>query len=189
MTLTEVTTQPTDAERFRHILEAKRAAYLRDPALEPRTSDDQAWTVPAVVLAALSTKQRDALQRQVAVLRQVLEPLSRRRPLGRRPLRRRGRGAGCQPADLGTAVGAAARAGPGRAEGWDFEVRSGADTNSAPQHQVPRRGSTHSRRRRRRRPPHGVPPHPTKHVHRRGRACIRYGRRGRRSSPCSGGSA
>ncbi|GAA1436009.1 helix-turn-helix domain-containing protein [Microlunatus lacustris] len=51
-------------------------AFADDPAPGPRPSDDQSWKVPAVVLAALSTKQRDALQRQVAVLRQVLEPPS-----------------------------------------------------------------------------------------------------------------
>lgn len=32
MTTTEVTSQPTDAERFRHILQAQRAAFLRDGA-------------------------------------------------------------------------------------------------------------------------------------------------------------
>ena len=30
MTVTEAATQPTDAERFGHILEVQRAAYLRD---------------------------------------------------------------------------------------------------------------------------------------------------------------
>jgi coniferyl-aldehyde dehydrogenase len=41
MTITEVTTQPTDAERFSHILEVQRAAYLRDgaPSLAARRSD------------------------------------------------------------------------------------------------------------------------------------------------------
>ncbi|MEH0573927.1 MULTISPECIES: hypothetical protein [Streptomyces] len=32
MTVTDVTRQPTDAERFHHILQAQRAAYLRDGA-------------------------------------------------------------------------------------------------------------------------------------------------------------
>ncbi len=41
MTVTEVATQPTDAERFRHILQAQRAAYLRDgaPSLAKRRND------------------------------------------------------------------------------------------------------------------------------------------------------
>jgi hypothetical protein len=41
MTSTDVTRQPTDAERFTHILQAQRAAYLRDgaPSLEARRSD------------------------------------------------------------------------------------------------------------------------------------------------------
>ncbi len=41
MTSTDVTTQPTDAERFHHILQAQRAAYLRDgaPSLEARRRD------------------------------------------------------------------------------------------------------------------------------------------------------
>ncbi|MBF6302790.1 hypothetical protein IU459_35440 [Nocardia amamiensis] len=41
MTTTEVTTQPTDAERFRHILHTQRAAYLRDgaPSLAARRND------------------------------------------------------------------------------------------------------------------------------------------------------
>ncbi|TMR92789.1 aldehyde dehydrogenase family protein [Nonomuraea basaltis] len=41
MTITEVTSQPTDAERFSHILEVQRAAYLRDgaPSLAARRSD------------------------------------------------------------------------------------------------------------------------------------------------------
>jgi putative transposase len=49
-------------------------AFADDPKPGPNPSDDQCWTVPAVVLAALSTKQRDALQRRVATLRQVLDP-------------------------------------------------------------------------------------------------------------------
>ncbi len=41
MTITDVTTQPTDAERFNHILHAQRAAYLRDgaPSLTARRND------------------------------------------------------------------------------------------------------------------------------------------------------
>ncbi|KND45986.1 coniferyl aldehyde dehydrogenase [Streptomyces stelliscabiei] len=41
MTITDVTTQPTDTERFNHILQTQRAAYLRDgaPSLEARRSD------------------------------------------------------------------------------------------------------------------------------------------------------
>ncbi|MET7339548.1 coniferyl aldehyde dehydrogenase [Nonomuraea sp. NPDC005650] len=41
MTTTDVTTQPTDAERFQHILQVQRAAYLRDgaPSLAARRSD------------------------------------------------------------------------------------------------------------------------------------------------------
>jgi acyl-CoA reductase-like NAD-dependent aldehyde dehydrogenase len=41
MTITDVTTQPTDAERFNHILQAQRAAYLRDgaPSLAARRDD------------------------------------------------------------------------------------------------------------------------------------------------------
>jgi coniferyl-aldehyde dehydrogenase len=41
MTITEVTTQPTDAERFGHILQVQRAAYLRDgaPSLVKRRND------------------------------------------------------------------------------------------------------------------------------------------------------
>jgi len=41
MTTTEATTQPTDAERFNHILQAQRAAYLRAgaPSLEARRTD------------------------------------------------------------------------------------------------------------------------------------------------------
>ncbi|MET7686107.1 MULTISPECIES: coniferyl aldehyde dehydrogenase [unclassified Streptomyces] len=41
MTITDVTTQPTDAERFLHVLQTQRAAYLRDgtPSLEARRSD------------------------------------------------------------------------------------------------------------------------------------------------------
>jgi coniferyl-aldehyde dehydrogenase len=41
MTSTEVTSQPTDTERFGHILAVQRAAYLRDgaPSLETRRSD------------------------------------------------------------------------------------------------------------------------------------------------------
>jgi coniferyl-aldehyde dehydrogenase len=41
MTITEVATQPTDAQRFGHILQAQRAAYLRDgaPSLAARRSD------------------------------------------------------------------------------------------------------------------------------------------------------
>ena len=41
MTITEVTTQPTDAERFGHILQVQRAAYLRDgaPSLAARRND------------------------------------------------------------------------------------------------------------------------------------------------------
>jgi coniferyl-aldehyde dehydrogenase len=41
MTITEVTTQPTDAERFRHLLDVQRAAYLRDgaPSLAARRND------------------------------------------------------------------------------------------------------------------------------------------------------
>ncbi|WP_217236315.1 hypothetical protein [Streptomyces sp. AC555_RSS877] len=41
MTITDVTTQPTDAERFNHILQTQRAAYLRDgaPSLEARRRD------------------------------------------------------------------------------------------------------------------------------------------------------
>jgi coniferyl-aldehyde dehydrogenase len=38
MTLTDVTTQPTDAERFNHILDVQRAAYLRDGASPPLTA-------------------------------------------------------------------------------------------------------------------------------------------------------
>ena len=30
MTVTEAATQPTDAQRFGHIVQAQRAAYLRD---------------------------------------------------------------------------------------------------------------------------------------------------------------
>lgn len=50
------------------------SAFAVDPVEGPTLADGQPWTVLAVVLAALSSKQRDALQRQVAVLRQVLEP-------------------------------------------------------------------------------------------------------------------
>ncbi|MFG6200533.1 hypothetical protein [Nonomuraea sp. JJY05] len=41
MTATDVTTQPTDAERFQHILQVRRTAYLRDgaPSLAARRSD------------------------------------------------------------------------------------------------------------------------------------------------------
>ncbi|MEI5519844.1 coniferyl aldehyde dehydrogenase [Streptomyces brasiliscabiei] len=41
MTVTDVTAQLTDAERFQHILQTQRAAYLRDgaPALEARRGD------------------------------------------------------------------------------------------------------------------------------------------------------
>jgi hypothetical protein len=41
MTTTEVTTQPTDAERFGHILQVQRAAYVRDgtPSLAARRND------------------------------------------------------------------------------------------------------------------------------------------------------
>jgi len=41
MTVTEAATQPTDAERFGHILDVQRAAYLRDgaPSLAARRSD------------------------------------------------------------------------------------------------------------------------------------------------------
>ncbi|GAA2568150.1 hypothetical protein GCM10010304_01680 [Streptomyces roseoviolaceus] len=41
MTITEVTPQPTDAERFGHILAVQRAAYRRDgaPSLAARRSD------------------------------------------------------------------------------------------------------------------------------------------------------
>ena len=41
MTIAEVTTQPTDAQRFGHILEVQRAAYLRDgaPSLAQRRND------------------------------------------------------------------------------------------------------------------------------------------------------
>ncbi|MEV6156895.1 coniferyl aldehyde dehydrogenase [Nonomuraea sp. NPDC052129] len=41
MTTTDVTTQPTDAERFQHILQVQRAAYLRDgaPSLAARRGD------------------------------------------------------------------------------------------------------------------------------------------------------
>lgn len=41
MTSTDVTAGPTDAERFNHILQTQRAAYLRDgaPSLEARRSD------------------------------------------------------------------------------------------------------------------------------------------------------
>jgi coniferyl-aldehyde dehydrogenase len=41
MTTTDVTTQPTDAERFQHILQVQRAAYLRDgaPSLAARRND------------------------------------------------------------------------------------------------------------------------------------------------------
>jgi hypothetical protein len=41
MTSTEITSQPTDAERFGHILAIQRAAYLRDgaPSLAARRSD------------------------------------------------------------------------------------------------------------------------------------------------------
>ena len=41
MTVIEAATQPTDTERFRHILEVQRAAYLRDgaPSLAARRSD------------------------------------------------------------------------------------------------------------------------------------------------------
>jgi coniferyl-aldehyde dehydrogenase len=34
MTITDVTTQPTDAERFKHILQAQRAAYPRDVGID-----------------------------------------------------------------------------------------------------------------------------------------------------------
>ena len=41
MTTGEVTTQPTDAERFHHILQTQRAAYLREgaPSLAARRND------------------------------------------------------------------------------------------------------------------------------------------------------
>ncbi|MET9452700.1 coniferyl aldehyde dehydrogenase [Streptomyces cinerochromogenes] len=41
MTITDVPTQSTDAERFQHILQTQRAAYLRDgaPSLQARRSD------------------------------------------------------------------------------------------------------------------------------------------------------
>ena len=41
MTVTEATTQPTDAQRFSQILQAQRAAYIRDgaPSLAARRSD------------------------------------------------------------------------------------------------------------------------------------------------------
>jgi coniferyl-aldehyde dehydrogenase len=41
MTVTDVTAQPTDAERFQHILQVQRAAYLRDgaPSLAARRND------------------------------------------------------------------------------------------------------------------------------------------------------
>jgi hypothetical protein len=41
MTVTEAATQPTDAQRFGHILQVQRAAYLRDgaPSLAARRSD------------------------------------------------------------------------------------------------------------------------------------------------------
>ena len=61
--------------RLRTVSVASLASALNDdPELEQHASDESAWTVPAVVLAALSTKQRDALQRRVATLRHVLEP-------------------------------------------------------------------------------------------------------------------
>ncbi|MFE9906551.1 hypothetical protein [Streptomyces achromogenes] len=38
---TDITAQPTDAERFHHILQTQRAAYLRDgaPSLQAQRSD------------------------------------------------------------------------------------------------------------------------------------------------------
>ena len=41
MTVAEAATQPTDAQRFGHILQVQRAAYLRDgaPSLAARRSD------------------------------------------------------------------------------------------------------------------------------------------------------
>src|SRR5690348_6138152 len=41
MTVTDVTAQPTDAERFGHILQVQRTAYLRDgaPSLDARRND------------------------------------------------------------------------------------------------------------------------------------------------------
>ena len=56
MTITDVTTQPTDAERFRHLLQVQRAAYLRDgaPSLaarrNPRTPSLQSITAADALL-------------------------------------------------------------------------------------------------------------------------------------------
>ena len=44
------------------------------PDTEEQGKDDDRWTIPAVVLAGLSTRQQEALTRRVETLREVLEP-------------------------------------------------------------------------------------------------------------------
>ncbi|MGO4421006.1 hypothetical protein AB4Z54_20350 [Streptomyces sp. MCAF7] len=50
MTRTDVTTQPTDAERFTHIFQAQRAAHIRDgaPSLAARRSFEYQNALPPV---------------------------------------------------------------------------------------------------------------------------------------------
>jgi hypothetical protein len=59
MTITDVTTQPTEAERFNHILQARRAAYLRDgaPSLAARRNDLHNLKAALIARAAPSRRR------------------------------------------------------------------------------------------------------------------------------------
>lgn len=56
MTSTDVTRQPTDAERFTHILQAQRAAYLRDGAPSPAARRSDPSSSPQATVSCSSRR-------------------------------------------------------------------------------------------------------------------------------------